>query len=133
MSTHELEQQVEEARGQIQKQQEQIVLLSQHKQSFLDNMSIEMRTPLNTAMLLSKTLADNAEGRLSEKEQKFAQTIYASAQAQLNLVNALLKVSKPQQNPTGQSTTTPTSGAACHSNSCDTLQADDNRRVDSRP
>jgi signal transduction histidine kinase/ActR/RegA family two-component response regulator len=87
-------QEVELASRSLEEKAEQLQLISKYKSEFLANMSHELRTPLNSLLILSKTLAENRGRNLTEEQVKFAETVYASGNDLLQLINEILDLSK---------------------------------------
>jgi PAS domain S-box-containing protein len=64
------------------------------KTEFLASMSHELRTPLHTIIGFSELLAEQLEGPLTEKQQRFVSHILQDARHLLELINEVLDISK---------------------------------------
>ncbi len=67
---------------------------SQMKDEFLAAMSHELRTPLNAILGMSEALTEKIYGDLTNKQEKYINTIYSSGKHLLSLINDILDLSK---------------------------------------
>jgi PAS domain S-box-containing protein len=64
------------------------------KSEFLASMSHELRTPLHTIIGFSELLAEELEGPLNQKQQRFVRHIHTDSLHLLELINDVLDISK---------------------------------------
>ncbi|HME08571.1 MAG TPA: PAS domain S-box protein [Bryobacteraceae bacterium] len=67
---------------------------NQLKTEFLASMSHELRTPLHTVIGFAELLAEELEGPLNEKQQRFVDHIHKDSLHLLELINDILDISK---------------------------------------
>lgn len=72
--------------------------LPSHRSGFWGKLSHELRSPLNSVLVLSQLLSENEERNLNSKQVSFAKAIHASGSDLLALVNAISDLSKIETN-----------------------------------
>jgi signal transduction histidine kinase len=72
--------------------------LPSHRSGFWGKLSHELRSPLNSVLVLSQLLSENEEHNLTSKQVSFAKAIHASGNDLLALINAISDLSKIETN-----------------------------------
>ncbi len=85
---------VEQANRVVEEKAAELATASKYKSEFLATMSHELRSPLNSLLLLAQSLAQNKDGNLTDDQVESAEVIYGSGTDLLNLINEILDLSK---------------------------------------
>ena len=80
--------------AQLEERIEQLTLAARHKASFLTTMSHDLRTPLNSLLILARLLVDNPEKNLKPKQVEYARTIHAAGTDLLTLISDIVDLAK---------------------------------------
>lgn len=83
-----------EAKRELEEKARQIMLSSQYKSEFMANMSHELKTPLNSIILLSQLMRDNEDQRYGPDDVRYADLIHTAGNDLLQLINDILDLSK---------------------------------------
>ena len=86
--------QLAEANLQLEQRNQELARASRMKSDFLAGMSHELRTPLNAITGFSDLLAEEAAGKLSQKQRRFVDHIQKGAAHLLELINEVLDLAK---------------------------------------
>ncbi|GJQ50113.1 MAG: hypothetical protein HKUEN01_24990 [Candidatus Kuenenia stuttgartiensis] len=92
--TNNLEEKVLERTNALEKMNRELVRANELKGRFIANASHELRTPLHSIIGFSEILLQKTFGDLTEKQQRYLNTIFGSAKHLLYLVNNILDLAK---------------------------------------
>ena len=87
-------QRLAETNSELEMTNRQLERANRLKTEFLASMSHELRTPLHTIIGFSELLAEELEGPLNEKQQRFVRHIHTDSLHLLELINDVLDISK---------------------------------------
>ena len=89
-----LERRVAERTAELRQANQELEQANRAKDEFLATMSHELRTPLNSILGLSESLLEGTRGPLGTAQEKYVQTIEASARHLFDLISDILDLSK---------------------------------------
>ncbi|MGC4005238.1 MAG: CHASE3 domain-containing protein [Pirellulales bacterium] len=79
-----------ESQIRLETQRAQLELVDQNRSDFLAKISQELRTPLSSALVLAKRLADNPSGNLTVEQVQLARTIHRTGNELLASINEIM-------------------------------------------
>ena len=83
-----------QAKRELEEKARQLLLASRYKSEFVANMSHELKTPLNSIILLSQLILENEDPRRQDEDVRYAELIHTSGNDLLHLINDILDLSK---------------------------------------
>ncbi len=91
MSFEDLTAGLRHTREELEAARDEALSMSKAKSEFLARMSHEIRTPMNGVLGMTELLQNTS---LDDKQERFARTIYSSAESLLHIINDILDISK---------------------------------------
>jgi signal transduction histidine kinase/HAMP domain-containing protein/ActR/RegA family two-component response regulator len=85
---------IEQSKRLIEEKAGQLAISSKYKTEFIANMSHDLRTPLNSLLILAQQLEDNPDRNMTETQVQYASVIHSSGNDLLNLLNSILELAK---------------------------------------
>lgn len=82
------------AQEELERRSQELESVSQNKSEFLATISHELRSPLNSIILVSNMLSKNSKGNLDDKDIEQIKTIHQAGEELLDLINGILELSK---------------------------------------
>jgi len=83
-----------QAKRELEEKARQLLLASRYKSEFVANMSHELKTPLNSIILLSQLILEKEHPRSQDEDVRYAELIHTSGNDLLQLINDILDLSK---------------------------------------
>jgi signal transduction histidine kinase/HAMP domain-containing protein/ActR/RegA family two-component response regulator len=85
---------IEQSKRLVEEKAGQLAISSKYKTEFIANMSHDLRTPLNSLLILAQQLEDNPDRNMTETQVQYASVIHSSGNDLLNLLNSILELAK---------------------------------------
>jgi signal transduction histidine kinase/HAMP domain-containing protein len=85
---------LENIKEELTQKAEALAVTGKYKAAFLSNMSHELKTPLNSILILAKLLSENKDRNLHSEQMESVKGIYRSGNDLLSLINDILNLSK---------------------------------------